>query len=60
MSVSLTVGDPEGGDGGRLRLSSAGLQAATLSTFDGNDLFILRPAWDGISILLHDEASGAV
>lgn len=58
--LSLTVGDPEGEGGGLLRLPSTGLQAATLSTFDGNDFFILRLTWTGILILLQDEASGAV
>jgi hypothetical protein len=59
-SVSLTLGDPEGESGGVLRLPSAGLRAATLSTFDGNDFFILRLEWSGMLVLIQDEASGAV
>lgn len=59
-SVSLTLGDPEGEGGGRLRLPSGGLRLATLSTFDGNDFFIIRLAWGDVSVLLQDEASGVV
>ena len=58
--LSLTVGDSEGESGGVLRLPSSRLHGATLSTFDGNDFFILRLRGDGISVLLQDEASGAV
>jgi hypothetical protein len=58
-SISLRVGDPEGESGGLLRLPSEGLTAA-LSTFDGNDFFILRLELGAISVLLQDEASGAL
>jgi len=58
VSVTVSVGDPEGESGGVLRLPSAGLRAATLSTFDGNDFFIIRLEWSGILVLIQDEASG--
>jgi hypothetical protein len=53
------VGDPQGEGGGLLRLSAAAIRSATLSTFDGNDFFIVRIRWHGVEIRIQDENSGS-
>jgi len=58
--AELTIGDPQGGAGGRLRISASSLCEATLSTFDGNDFVIVRVRLPGVSIQLQDENSGAL
>ena len=53
------IGEPGRQLGGHLRLSEATFRKATLTTFDGNDYFIIHIGLDGQNIMLQDEASGS-
>ena len=58
--AELSIGDPEGEAGGRVRIPASALNEATLSTFDGNDFVIVHVRLPGMSIQVQDEHSGAL
>jgi hypothetical protein len=53
------IGDPANLNGGHLRLTEGTFCDATLTTFDGNDFFVLHITLEGLDLLLQDESSGA-
>jgi hypothetical protein len=53
------IGDPANLNGGHLRLSERTFRDAALTTFDGNDFFIVHITLEGLDLLLQDENSGA-
>lgn len=55
---TLRIGNPDGHGGGVLRLRAREIRAATLSTFDGNDFFIVRIRFEHGEIRVQDADSG--
>lgn len=55
---TFRIGNPEGQGGGVLRLRAREIRAATLSTFDGNDFFIVRIRFEHGEIRVQDADSG--
>jgi hypothetical protein len=54
----FTIGDPDADSGARIRLSADSVKRAGLSTYDGNDYFILRIDVPGLRLVIQDENSG--
>lgn len=52
------IGDASCPAGATLQLSESAFRRATLTTFDGNDFFIVRIQLGRLEILVQDQASG--